>query len=179
MNGCFSEEQLALYQAGDLTVQESATLGEHVLICATCREVLADLQLSSRLLAQAAAVSHPEDLHAVRSVVLTRLHRAKWRARVLQLAAVLMIGVGLSILAVLLRDTSEVASPVALATPMPPPPPARVERLPEARPAAQVQRRARGHHSNIGLRSVVLTTRDGRPQLQIATADPNVIILLK
>ncbi len=181
MNCPVSEEQLALYASSDLNPQESAAVSEHLVHCAPCRQTLADLQVSLQLFAEIPVAPDCEDLRSLRSGVMQRLRKNRRQSRFVQAAAI-AASAGLVIIApLLLRDkardrrTPVIANLQSLA---PSPIPSLDSR--DLVPVRPVHHRLRKRHSMAGLRAVALNIRpDGRSELRMATADPNVVILLE
>jgi hypothetical protein len=177
MSGHLSQEQLALYAGEDLALQERDA--EHLNACLLCQTALAELRSTREILLTASLPEPTElDLLSVRRGLTRRVQQLesrrprKWMQAAAILAATLVVAVAVS-----RRDKPPVVKPVApqiqtarvAATPSTPPPP----------PVSRVVR-VRRVHPRPGIRAVsLLARRDGPPQLQLTTNDPNVVILLE
>jgi hypothetical protein len=175
-----SEEQLALYTSSDLNPEEGAGVSEHLVKCAPCRQTLADLQLSLQLFAEISVAPNSEDLRSLRNDVMQRLRKNRSQSRSVRAAAI-AASLGLLIAPLLLRDKAhdQRANTVAHLQSLAPPPIPSFN-PPDLVPVRPVYYRVRKHNSVAGLRAVAFNTRpEGRPELRISTADPNVVILLE
>jgi anti-sigma factor RsiW len=174
MNCPVSEEQLALYVSGDLACSQSAAVATHIAHCEGCRNTLADLQVSARLLRDGFCDPEAADLRAVRSALLQRLpmQRRSLSWQIWKPAAVAVAG----IVALLLFRHPADHLPAAIASgsvQAPPGPTRRIE------PVRLVHHRVGRPANKPGLRNVAFRkNQDGQSELTLATADPNVVILL-
>jgi anti-sigma factor RsiW len=168
-----SEEQLALYASGDLDCSQSAAVSTHLAVCRGCRSTLADLQLSAKLFAESFADPATEDLLYVRAALNTRLTPQVWRIPFWKPAA---MAASVALIALLLFHHPADNRPVVTGSR---PTQAPLAQNPSVQPVRLVQHRARRTVNKPGLRSVVFTkNQDGKSELKLATADPNVFILL-
>ena len=178
MNCFVSEEQLALYSGNDLSPQESAAVSDHLSMCERCRATLADLRSFRKLITEIPAEPDDEDLRFVRNAVMQRVGRHRKRNRLLQTVA---IAAGLVLVIALPlhrnkphdeRDLVPVTNLQAL-----PLLPAPMLELPAIVPMKTVWHRRHKRDADLGLWTVALNRGpDGKFQLKITTADPNVII---
>ncbi|MCU1292071.1 MAG: hypothetical protein JWP08_921 [Bryobacterales bacterium] len=181
MKCSISEEQLSLYGSSDLSAQESAAVAEHLTKCALCRDTLADLQFSHQLFAESSAEPDCNDLHSVRDVVMQRLRQRREQSRWVlpaAIAAAMFITVPILVRNNIREDRRQTMTVASLAAlPISPIPSLDLPDL--ARVNRAHHRRPKGSKRS-SLRAVVLSTApDGSSELKLATADPNVIILLQ
>jgi anti-sigma factor RsiW len=168
-----SEEQLALYAGGDLDSSHSAAVSAHLAECEVCRNTLADLQFSTKLFAEGFGDPAAEDLLSVRTALNTRLPAQATRIPWWKPA---VLAASVALLAMILFHHPADNRPVTTASH-----PAQVPLAasPSVKPVRLVPHRIRRTVNKPGLRSVVFTeNQDGKTELKLTTADPNVFILL-
>jgi anti-sigma factor RsiW len=171
-----TEEQLALLSSGDLDAAELLRLSSHVAECQGCREGLVDFERTSRILTSGFGEPDTHDLFAVRAAVRSGIessHRSlgwRWMPAV---AVLLLAVLSLPVLQHRKKVTNVTKATVASL----PQPQYRVQ-LALPIPVRAAKRR-RQPSIGAGLRHAdLITTPQGKSQLMIATADPNVLILL-
>lgn len=173
-----SEEQLALYAGGDLNSDEKLVVSAHVGECEACRQVLSELEAAQALLAQGLGEPAEEDLRILRVAVAGRVHGRRslaWRFAAVAAACAVAVSIPIA----LRRDHRVQAQLVTAVVELPAPALTRPELviLSVAR-TSRIQRRVRHVDGGAGVKDVVLRPGlDGKPEVLIATADPNVVIL--
>jgi anti-sigma factor RsiW len=175
-----TEGQLALFSSGDLGASDLSHISTHIAACPLCRQTLADFQQASDLLIAAFDEPDAYDLSTLRAAVRNRIEpstrRFAWRW---------VLAAGVLLVAVpsfpVLRH--EEAPPVVAEIQIPNPPLRQYRvQLDLSAPVRVSKRRTfalREPSVKAGLRNAELTaTTQGKSELLIATADPNVLILL-
>lgn len=167
----------------DLPEKESRAVENHLAVCKSCRELLAEFHLVQNVLRNSIQDPDPADLVEVRERVLAEVQHAperklEWRFAGLALAlastviAVFIVGVGH-------RTTTDQ-------------PPARTMQAKTAKLPFTVSKpvteslntpklashRVRARHLDRGIRAITLMAQAGHaPMLKLATFDPDVVIL--
>jgi anti-sigma factor RsiW len=178
VNCLVTEEQLALFLSGDLDGPDQSRVSAHLTECSDCRQRIIDFERASRLLLGAFDEPDARDLFALRAAVQsavespTRLSVWHW-----------LPAIALLMFAVLLLPLVQHREPPAPELPF--------QNLPVQYyrvhvnlnlPTNALGRRKgsrRAPSIQAGLRNAELTTTaQGKSELLVATADPNVLILL-
>lgn len=169
-----SQDRLALYAGGDLSIREANAVADHLSGCAECRTALAEFEEMRNLVTSSCREPELLDLYEVRERVNSRLAAAEgrkhWMWGLAGAAAMASVLVSLFII----RQQPQKSDPVQLAAQPPSPlmlPPPRLTELP-------IMHRGAMPHLKPGVRSVALITRAEEPPLiRMTTTDPNVVIL--
>jgi anti-sigma factor RsiW len=178
-----TEEQLALYAGSDLSVEESSAVAQHLAECLPCRETLADFQFARQLLSETPRLPREADLAPLRSSVVAQLRGQRNRTRWIQTAG-LAASLALVSIPFLHRERvrpHQETVPVASIRPPYVPVPEVHHQEPVHRRAAKPVRLKREYAKRRPeLRAIAFDVGTGdKPVLKLATADPNVVILIQ
>jgi hypothetical protein len=178
VNCLVTEEQLALFLSGDLDSTDQSRVSAHLIECSDCRQIILDFQRASGLLLGAFDEPDARDLFALRAAVQSavkspaRLSIWRWLPAIaLLLFAVLVVP------SVQHRERPAAELPLQNL-------PIQYLRVPVNLnlPTSVSGRRKNLRRTSVaqaGLRKAELTTTSqGKSELLVATADPNVLILL-
>ncbi len=171
------EEDLALYSSGDLDAERSAELRLHLAACADCRQTASDLKWTAQFVAAPFGPPSKEDLGHMREAITAGLRKQQRSRREWPLwsaAAAVLLVTGIVVPALVqrgrerpvLEQTASQESSLAVT-------------LPAARWTFPNLNFSRRPVAEAGVRGVsVMANSSGKAELRLATADPDVVILL-